>query len=217
MKKTLLFILFAFLVAGLHAQRQGGNEDYRRYNEQKASRTTNNNTRRSYEQDDQQNEGPVLDSRKPSDKLQMTRPVYRGVLRPEPEQGTTVAPKPIVEQSISKDSDLGKKLKVNLPAEPVSGPGNPFAPPLTQEYPPMPHGDKIFECRFCHYIYYTYFMPEHTHCELPGQHHDWQVIGKTGYTWYRCLNCNTYVSCSGSPRRSYCGHEKTHVWILATD
>lgn len=215
MKTILLLLMFICLATtGLHAQRRGGDIDYQRYNDQKTGRTTNTSRRGGYNDDTQEKD--YLDGRKASDKLQMTRPVYRGIIHPKIGDEETTIPQQDAENSQNKlqTTETEEKPKIKLPKDPVSGPGNPLAPPLTCEYMPMPKGDKVIECRYCHYIYYSYFMPERTPCELKGHNHFWQVIGKTGHTWYRCINCNTYVCCAGSPLRSYCGHDKTHVWEL---
>ena len=201
----LSFILFVCLTAGLAAQRSGN--DYLHMQEQN-DRRDNTQKRPSYDGRRQQK----LDERKPSDKLELKRPIYRRLL--EERQPTTTA-KPLQQQTNNEaEQQKGKNdgQANEQPVRPVNGPGNPSAPPLKRTYPPMPDGDKIFECRYCHYIYYTLFQPDGGPCELTGHVHEWQILGQRGFLWYRCARCNCHVCATTTPLRARCGGDGPHVW-----
>lgn len=201
MKKSLLATAFICLTAGLFAQPfDGGNmfpPDSRRSNQ-------SHHRPRSNQQETQ--EEKKLDGRKPSDRLELQRPIYRHITQPSQPKEVKPAEQP---------SDAAKPvitMKPGMLPKPVSGPGNPFAPPPKIKYAPMPIGKKVFECSHCHYIYYTTYMPDIVKCEKAGFNHEWHLIGLKGTIWFRCLNCNTHVCCTKTPIRSQCDLETKHVW-----
>ncbi len=201
MKKTLLATIFVCLAAGLQAQPfDGGNmfpPDSSRRNKQSTHRP------RSYQQETR--EERKLDGRKPSDRLELQRPIYHRAVQPN-------QPKEVVKPA--ELSDVAKPAVTtpgSLP-KPVSGPGNPLAPPPKIKYAQMPAGKKVFECSHCHYIYYTNYMPDIVQCEKPGLYHEWHLIGLKGTIWFRCINCNTHVCCTKTPIRSQCDNESKHIW-----
>ena len=209
MKKNLLATVFICLAAGLFAQLYDGNgmlpSDNSRKNTPKNLRT------HPYQQSGRG--GKTLDKRSPANKLELQRPIYRYRNPPDPPKNVTnpAAPsnliKPLDTTSAATDMDAS-----TLPS-PVSGPGNPLAkPPTRGEYPPMPDGKKIFECSYCHYIYYTSYMPPIVKCDKPGLNHDWHIIGEKGTVWFRCLYCKTCVCSTKTPIRSQCDLESKHVW-----
>ena len=192
MKKNLLATVFVCLAAGLFAQPFDGGRMLPPDSARRNDRTTLRP--RPYQQGGR--DGKTLDSRNPADRLQLQRPIYR----------------PRVASAVKPSDGAKPAATVTLP-KPVSGPGNPLAKPATRgEYPRMPDGKKIFECSYCHYIYYTNYMPPIVKCERPGMYHDWHIIGEKGTIWFRCLNCNTRVCSTRTPIRSQCDLESKHVW-----
>ena len=202
----LSFILFISFIGGLIAQ-PSAEANYRNYQEE--------NTRRENEQNRPSYDGrrrQKLDSNKPSDKLELKRPIYRRLLQERQPATTTtpiLQPKNTEQPGQQGNADASTQTQ---PLLPVNGPGNPSAPPLKRTYPPMPDGDKIFECRYCHYVYYTLFQPDGGPCELMGHIHEWQILGQRGFLWYRCVRCNTHVCCATTPLRAHCGSDGPHVW-----
>jgi len=204
MVKTLLTIIVISLAAGLFAQPYEDDYDYQP--KQKESRISPSNRSRGGNQ--QESPKSALDGFRPSNKLEMKRPVYRSrSMEPPPVRKADIdTPKP-KQETETPQADLPSFIK-----GPVNGPGNPSAPPLKREYPEMPAGNRIYECRFCHYIYYTTFMPDISLCEVAGHYHEWHLIGEKGSMCYHCLYCNTYVCSSKTPLRVHCGLETKHVW-----
>ena len=208
MNKTLHFFIIFCLAAGLHVRSQNGAAEYHRYNGQKESQTNRSRHTGGRQPQEEQTER-TLDSRKPSDKLELKRPMYRRFMKDTqqndvPQTNTT---------QIEPETNVNA-AGIKLPTAPTNGPGNPDAPPLTRQYPPMPDGKRVIECRFCHYIYYTSFLPQSGPCEIDGQLHEWHVIGQKGPVCYRCINCNTIVCCSSTPLRTRCGPAAFHVWEI---
>ena len=208
MKKNLLATVFVCLAAGLFAQPfDGGNmlpPDSARRDDETSLRV------RPYQQG---RERRTLDSRSPSNRLELQRPIYHLTKPPAPPKEVV---KPAEPSNIRKPSDTKPSAATTntrpLP-KPVSGMGNPLAKqPTRGEYPRMPDGRKIFECSYCHYIYYTTYMPPIVKCEKPGLNHDWHIIGEKGMIWFRCINCNTHVCSTKTPIRSQCDLESKHVW-----
>ena len=205
MKKNLRATVFVWLAAGLFAQPFDGGRMLPPDSARRNDRTTLRP--RPYQQGGR--DGKTLDSRNPADRLQLQRPIYRPRVEP-PKPKETVKP---ADPSAVKPSDGAKPAATVTLPKPVSGPGNPLAKPATRgEYPRMPDGKKIFECSYCHYIYYTNYMPPIVKCERPGMYHDWHIIGEKGTIWFRCLNCNTRVCSTRTPIRSQCDLESKHVW-----
>ena len=203
----LSFIFFIGFIGGLAAQ-QSADNDFRYIQEQNAQRDNDLN-RPSY--DGRRRE--KLDSRKPSDKLELKRPIYQRLLQErQPNVQAKPAFSPQISEQLEKQQENTAASAPKMPIRPVSGPGNPLAPPFKRTYPPMPDGDKIFECRYCHYIYYTLFQPDGGPCELKGHVHEWQILGQRGYLWYRCVRCNCHVCSTATPLRAHCGAEGPHVW-----
>ena len=203
MKKTLLATAFICLTAGLLAQPFDGGVMFPP-NSSRRDNQSSRHTRRSYQQEEQKEK--TLNGRKPSDRLELQRPIYHRVTQPS-------QPKEAVKPA--EPSDTTKPATVKKPGplpKPVSGPGNPLAPPPKIQYATMPVGKKVFECSHCHYIYYTNYMPDIVKCEKPGFYHEWHLIGLKGSIWFRCLNCNTHVCCTKTPIRSQCDLETKHVW-----
>ena len=205
MKKNLLATVFVCLAAGLFAQPfDGGNmlpPDSARGDDDTTTLRV-----RPYQQGGR--EGKTLDGRSPSNRLELQRPIYRLTKPPAPPKETV---KPAEPSKIIKPSATTTNARP-LP-KPVSGMGNPLAKrPTRGEYPRMPDGKKIFECSFCHYIYYTNYMPDIVQCEKPGLYHEWHLIGLKGTIWFRCINCNTHVCCTNTPIRSQCDNESKHIW-----
>lgn len=203
MKKNLLVTAFICLTAGLLAQPFDGGVNFPPPN----YRRDNQSTRRPRPNKQQEKrEEKTIDSRSPSSKLEMQRPIYRHLVQPS---------KPKEEVKPAETGNVTKPAAVMQPGslpKPVSGPGNPLAPPPKIKYAPMPVGKKVFECRYCHYIYYTNYMPDIVQCEKPGLYHEWHLIGLKGMIWFRCINCNVHVCCTKTPIRSYCDLESKHVW-----
>ncbi|MBR4902481.1 MAG: hypothetical protein IKZ46_16195 [Victivallales bacterium] len=203
MNKSLLVTAFVCLAAGLFAQPFDGGrmippDSMRRDNQMK-------HRSRSYQQQ-QKHEEKTLDTRSPSNKLQLLRPGNHRLVQPE---------QPKEAEKNTELSDAAKPAattKTGPLPKPVSGPGNPLAPPPKIQYPTMPDGKKVFECSHCHYIYYTTYMPDIVKCEKPGLYHEWHLIGVKGTIWFRCINCNTHVCCTKTPIRSQCDLESKHVW-----
>ena len=210
MNKHLLATVFVCLAAGLFAQPFDGG----RMLPPDSAREDNDTTTlrvRPYQQGGR--EGRTLDNRSPSNRLELQRPIHRYRNPPAPPKDVANPAEP---SNIRKPSDAKPSVTTTnsrlLPL-PVSGPGNPLAKqPTRGEYPRMPEGKKIFECSYCHYIYYTTYMPPIVKCEKPGMYHDWHVIGEKGMIWFRCLNCNTRVCSTKTPIRSQCDLESKHVW-----
>ncbi len=203
MKKNLLATVFVCLAAGLFAQPFDGGGMLPPDSAQKSNQ---NNLRPRGGR-----EGKSLDRRSPANQLELRRPIYRYRNPPAPPKDATPAEsniiKPLDATSAAADMDAN-----TLPS-PVSGPGNPLTKPSSRgEYPPMPDGKKVFECSYCHYIYYTSYMPPIVKCDKPGLYHDWHIIGEKGTVWFRCLYCNTRVCCTRTPIRSQCDLESKHVW-----
>ncbi len=201
MKKILLASAFVCLTAGLSAQIfDGGN-----LLPPDSARRNNQSQHRSRPNQQEKQEEKTLDGRKPSDRLELQRPMHRHITQPsQPKEAKPAEP-----------SDAAKPVTTMKPGmlpNPVSGPGNPLAPPPKIKYPTMPPGKKVFECSYCHYIYYTNYMPDIVKCDKPGLYHDWHLIGLKGTIWFRCINCNTHVCCTKTPIRSQCDLETKHVW-----
>jgi hypothetical protein len=205
MKITLLAFIFICLTAGLHAQPFDGGVLF-----PPNGKSNNNNHRRLRPNQQEKQKEKTLDSRKPSDKLELQRLRYHRVLQPtQPANAESKNDQPDAKKPTATTMKPG-----SLPI-PVSGPGNPLAPPPTKgKYPTMPAGKNIYECSHCHYIYYTNYMPDIVQCENPGLNHEWHLIGIKGTIWYRCINCNTHVCSSRTPIRSQCDLESKHIWEI---
>ena len=202
MKKSSLPFIFICLTAGLLAQPFDGGV---MFPPNGWSDNQTNPHRPTYQQEKQKEK--TLDGRRPSNKLELQRPIYHHLVQPA--QSKEVV-KPAEPSNTPKPAVTMKPGSLPIP---VSGPGNPLAkPPSKGKYPPMPVGKKIFECSHCHYIYYTNYMPDIVPCEKPGFNHEWHLIGLKGTIWFRCINCNTHVCSTKTPIRSQCDLESKHVW-----
>ena len=203
MKKILLATAFICLTAGLIAQPFDGGANFPP-NARKDKLTPDHRLRSNPRQE--QREEKTINPRSPSNKLDHMRLRNRHLVQPS-------QPKEAVKPADASDAAKLENIKKPGPLpKPVSGPGNPLAPPPKIQYAPMPVGKKVFECSHCHYIYYTTYMPDIVKCEKAGFNHEWHLIGLKGTIWFRCINCNTHVCCTKTPIRSQCDLETKHTW-----